>query len=59
LLPRIEPKNPHTRLIAVDNATLGSCQHNACNILIEQYAITLSPQLRFLLNDYRLPLQLS
>src|SRR5713226_10162835 len=55
-LPGIEPKNPRTRLIAVDNTTFGSCQDNAGNILIEQYAITLPPQLRFLLNDKRLPL---
>src|SRR5712692_2135328 len=58
-LPGIEPQNPRACLIAVYDATLGSCQDSAGNVFVKQYAITLSPQLRFFLNDKSLPLQLS
>jgi hypothetical protein len=48
-LLRIELQNPCTRVIAVDDATLGSCQDSASNVFAEQHAIKLSPQLRFFL----------
>jgi hypothetical protein len=49
LLSGIKAKDPRTWLIAVDDATLGSCQANASNVFAEQHAIALSPQLRFFL----------
>jgi hypothetical protein len=50
-LPGIEPKNPRALLVAVDDATLGSCQDSASNVFAEKHAITLSPQQRIFPNN--------
>jgi hypothetical protein len=55
ILPGIKPKDPRAYFIAVNDATLGSCEDNAGNIPIEQRTITLSPQARFFRNDRVLP----
>jgi len=44
---RIKPKDPRAWLIAVHDATVSIRQDDPGNVLLEQNAITISPQLGF------------
>jgi CHAT domain-containing protein len=50
-----KPQNTRTPLVAIYYPALGSRQDSAGNVLIEQYAIALSPQLRVFVNGQRSP----
>jgi hypothetical protein len=50
---RIKPKDPRAWLIAVHDATVSICQDDSGNVPLEQYTITLSPQMGFVHTDDR------